>query len=163
MNDNGVAMCLGCCRNLNGKGVGCPHCSWPMCGRKECFAEGSQQVQGECALLEEASHRIAAGNYAQSVPSEVYHVIMVLRCLSLLKRNPAKWEKLMKLKEYGDPNCDRSAIVKLVDQWLPEAGVKEEWIVKICNAFDFGKSFELSDSLGNGCEGVKVNNILLDN
>ena len=69
----------------------------------------------------------------------------------------------MKLKEYGDPNCDRSAIVKLVDQWLPEGGVKEEWIVKICNAFDFGKSFELSDSLGNGCEGVKVNNILLDN
>ncbi len=159
---DGPPVCLGCCRSLEGHGVNCPNCSWPMCGRKECWDDGSQHELGECALLEGAGNRVI-GKHALSASPEVYYCILVLRCLSFLKRDPAKWEKLMNMKDFSSsgrkPSSNRASIIKIVNQWLPEAAVPEDWIIKICNAIDFGYSFELSETVGMECEGLRVSHL----
>ena len=57
------------------------------------------------------------------------------------------------------PSSNRGSIIKLVNQWLPEAAVPEDWIIKICNAIDFGYSFELSETVGMECEGLRVSHL----
>jgi len=128
-----------------------------MCGHNDCWAEGSQHAIGECSLLEGAGDRVPTSKYALTTSTDVYYGILVLRCLSLLERDPAKWDKLMNMKDNSSSKSDRASIIKLVNQWLPEAAIPEEYVIKICNAVDFGRSFELSEAvLVDGGEGLKV-------
>jgi len=109
-----------------------------MCGKKECWQEGSAHALGECDLLKEAR----PANYLDLwEPANVYNSITVLRVLSLRERDPAKWKEIMNLK-HGMSTSNLSAfesltrltVVPLVNQWFLKVAVPEEWIINIMNA-----------------------------
>lgn len=84
LKDEGPPVCLGCSRDLMGQAfVKCPQCKWPMCGSKECWEPGSPHALGECDILKKAG---VGGNYTKWVPSVVYDTIVILRCISLVRR-----------------------------------------------------------------------------
>lgn len=92
------AFCLGCSVQLAaGEGMPCPPCKWPMCGREECWQEGSHHALGECSAIKAARgrpwHVCEKGSCAAYQTS-----IMMLRCLPLKERDPDTWEKLTNLK-----------------------------------------------------------------
>ena len=139
----GPAVCVGCCYELNGIVVPCPNCRWPMCGRKQCWAQGSQHALGECSLLKIAGTCVTE-NFANRITKEVYPSIMYLRCLALKKRDPAKWSKLMDLKYCGrddqliklQESLNRTEIIQLVKKWLPKDDtISIESVGKLCTAF----------------------------
>lgn len=158
---DGPALCLGCCRNLNGLGVECSNCKWPMCGRQECYGVGSHHALGECSLLKKAGGRVT-GNFGQQGIKEIYQTIMVLRCLSLRERDPAKFEKLMQLKydKYSFrlktlESVVSATVVKLIREWMPDAAVPSELIVTICCIVE-ENDFKLSLSLDERHDGLQV-------
>jgi len=119
-----------------------------MCGKKECWEEGSQHALGECSLLKEAGNRVT-GNHRLRADKGVYQSILVLRCISLRDRDPTKWEKLTEVKYCGAPRVlqsigsrDRTAVVELLNQWLPDRAIPQELINKICGTFAIS-SFKL--------------------
>ncbi len=132
-------ICVGCCRDLMGPGVRCPNCKWPICGRKMCWEEGSHHGIGECSFLKEIGDRVTEPLSSWST-KRVYHGIFILRCLSLRKRDPIKWKKLLELKYDGSRHPelfseeDKTAVVKLISQWLPNVSEKE-LIIKLCGLF----------------------------
>ena len=133
-----------------------------MCG-SECWREESCHTLGECSLILKYSPGCVTNNYARESTKEVYQSILVLRCLSLRHRDASKWEKFMQLKY--DESSDRqksfesdvkAKVVPLVHQWLPNAALPEEMIIKICSIFEV-HSFKLpSRNRGDGTEGFFV-------
>jgi len=158
---DGPALCLGCCSDLNGLGVECPNCKWPMCGRQDCYGDGSHHALGECSLLKKAGSRVT-GNFAQEGIKEIYQTIMVLRCLSLRERDPAKFEKLMQLK-YDKYSLSlktlesvvSATVVRLIREWIPDAAVSSELIVAICCIVE-ENDFELPLILDERPDGLQV-------
>jgi len=170
MDDEGPAVCVGCCKDLEGKAVKCPQCHWPMCGREVCWGGGSQHSLGECELLKKAGGRVT-GNHALWADSGVYEGIMVLRCLSLRERDPFKWGKLMELKHSGSSRrrlqsnskgvlegAEVDTVVDVVTQWVPD--VSKETITKLCGIF-LANSFELPEITSIRCSGLRVSYILI--
>lgn len=149
--DNKV--CLGCYQKVAGRGVDCPGCKWPMCGKKKCWEEGSEHALGECALLMGARERIPANYQNLWDPNLVYQSITVLRFLSLKEHDPSKWEELMHLKRCISPlnlsrleTLTRMKIVPLVNNYFLNVAVPEEWIVNIIT-FLSANTFGLPDSM----------------
>ena len=96
------------------------------------------------------------------VTKGVYQGILVLRCLALKERDPAKYEKLLqlyfcesssKVKVMG--NMDRAVVVKLVNKWLPNTTIPKELVIKLCGIFAFN-SFDISEVLGDAEIGLHV-------
>ncbi len=140
---DGPAICLGCCCLLDGRAVNCPKCTWPMCGKSECWEEGSHHALGECGPLQDAGSRVT-DDYSSRVPNGVYQSILILRCLPLSARDPSSWSKMMDLK-YCDPikclnGVDIDVVVKLVKQWLPQ--VPLDLVIKVLGIF-FLNAFKL--------------------
>jgi len=154
-------ICVGCNQNLQeSEAVNCPQCNWPMCGKQKCWADGSIHALGECGLLKAAGDRVTA-SYSRWTPKEVvYRSIWILRCLSLKEKQPAKWDKLVKMtkslhsaassQQIGD-GFNFKDVVKLVNQWLPDTKIPTEYIKKICSLLCVSK-FEMiaSNYLGSG-------------
>lgn len=170
MDNEGPAVCVGCCNGLEGKAVECPHCQWPMCGREQCWGGGSQHSLGECELLKKAGGRVT-GNHALWADSGVYEAIMILRCLSLRERDLSKWEKLMELKHSGSSRrrlqsnskgvlegAEVDAVVDVVTQWIPD--VPKEIITKLCGIF-LANSFELPEITSIRSSGFRVSCVLI--
>ena len=125
-----------------------------MCGKQKCWGEGSLHALGECALLKAAGDRVTT-SYSRWTPKEViYRSIWVLRCLSLKEKEPAKWDKLVKMTKSLHSAASAQQIdggfkdvVKLVNQWIPDTNIPKGLIKKICilflaNRFDlFSKSY----------------------
>lgn len=142
--EDGKEFCLGCSVKLDaGEGRPCPRCKWPMCGRDECWQEGSHHALGECSAIKAAHgrpwHVCEKGSCAGYQTS-----IMVLRCLSLKERDSNSWDKLTNLKHCCPSeqmtyiqNLQHSAdVVKFINQqWLPNSKVSEALINKLCVAF----------------------------
>ena len=135
---DGPAICLGCCKNLNGRGVGCPKCKWPMCGSSECWGPGSYHSLGECTYLK--SGAVPSCVYAPVSTKAVCQSILILRCFALLKREPTKWDKLMKLKSDGPGRYVRGVdyrdVFTFIGDWLPDDTVVPNeclynWILKM--------------------------------
>ena len=145
-------VCLGCYKKLDGQGVVCPGCNWPMCGKQRCWGKESDHALGECSLLKGFQERIQSKDLDLLELPDLYMSITVLRVLALRNRDPVKWEKLMKIK-----HCVSSLrlselksgiqvkIVKLVNDSLLAVAVPEEWIFKIYLAFALN-CFELTES-----------------
>lgn len=123
-----------------------------MCGKRGCWGPGSQHALGECSLLK-ASGVLPINGLTMWVTKGVYQGILVLRCLALKERDPAKFEKLLqlhfcesssKLKVMG--NMDRAVVIKLVNKWLPNTTIPKELVIKLCGIFAFN-SFEISEAL----------------
>ena len=141
---NSGQVCLGCYCDLDaGRAVPCPQCNWPMCGRSDCCGEGSHHAVAECALLSATGRR----NWGNLTVNGVNQSVMVLRCLALRNREPAKWEELMQLEYHGPErqqsgleDVDRATVVKLVRQWLPDE--PEDKILQLCGIL-LVNSFEL--------------------
>ena len=91
-------VCLGCYQKVAGRGVDCPGCMWPMCGKEKCWEEGSEHALGECALLKGVRERLPANYLSLWDPSLIYQSITVLRFLSMKEHDPAKWVQLVNLK-----------------------------------------------------------------
>jgi len=131
-----------------------------MCGRTECCSEGSHHALGECALLSAAGRKVTS-SIALSANNGVYQSIMVLRCLSLRERDPAKWEELMELefhsaarRQNGLEDVDKATVVKLIHQWLPD--VPEDLILQLCGVL-LVNSFELPAMNDKQSQGSQVN------
>jgi len=140
---HGPVVCLGCCHDtmLDG-GVRCPNCDWRMCGKPECSGPGSQHALGECHLRKSAVRLLPRNYFRMSTTATNHGCFMVLRCLAMKEREPAKWDKLMNLKYCGPPErlekqegMDRSRVVQLVRDYMPSIVVPEDWIYKICTIF----------------------------
>jgi len=146
-NKEDIRVCLGCYKKLGGqggRGVDCPSCRWQMCGKKECWEEGSDHANGECSLLKGARERIPANFLNVWKPHHVYHSISIIRCLALRERDPVKWEELMKMKNCLSSNklsvCKstfRLNVVPIINQWLLASPVPEEWIFNVDIAISF--------------------------
>ncbi len=159
----GPAVCVGCCTELRGQhGKACPQCKWPMCGSRGCWGPGSQHALGECSLLKAAGDGPPISGLTMWVTKGVYQGILVLRCLALKERDPAKYEKLLqlyfcesssKVKVMG--NLDRTVVVKLVNKWLPNTTIPKELVIKLCGIFAFN-SFDISEVLGDTEIGLHV-------
>jgi len=91
-------VCLGCYQKVAGRGVDCPGCKWPMCGKEKCWEEGSEHALGECALLKGVRERLPANYLSLWDPSLIYQSITVLRFLSMKEHDPAKWVQLVNRK-----------------------------------------------------------------
>ncbi len=127
--EEGPAVCVGCCLNLDGNGKKCPECHWPMCGQEKCWGEGSQHKLGECFLLMKADRdHVTAVKYRQGITTAVHKMILVLRALALRERNPAKFGKLMDFTFRGPdrPSMMSPVFLQLVEQLLPK-----EWAVPV--------------------------------
>ncbi len=162
----GSAVCLGCCTKLETRGAACcPNCSWPMCGKSECWADGSPHALGECSTLKKTPGR----NVDLSALKEIYYeTVLVLRFLTLKDREPEKWKKIVELKHCGISRCTkereasiRSTIEKLnLDNLIPDSAEIREWIVNICIIY-FINSFELPFLQENRGEGLLVSWLLI--
>jgi len=138
-NQEDKKVCLGCHKKVTGRGVNCPGCKWPMCGKKVCWEEGrSEHSLGECALLKGARERLPANYQNLWEPKYFYQGITVLRFLSLKEKDPSKWQELMSLKRCASSlklnaleRRTREKIVPIVNQYLLEIAVPEEWIITI--------------------------------
>jgi len=131
-------VCLGCYEKVAGRGVDCPGCKWPMCGKKVCWEEGFKHALGECALLKGARERLPANYLNLWDPGHVYQSLTVLRFLSLRERDPSKWRELMSLKLgissmklNGMNLIAQTFIVPIVNKYLLNDPVPEEWIIKL--------------------------------
>ena len=146
-NQKDIRVCLGCYMKLGGRGgrgVDCPRCRWPMCGKKECWQEGSDHANGECSLLKGARERIPANFMNLWSPCHIYQSISIIRCLGLKERDPVKWKELMKLKNglssyklSAFKSILRLGVVPIINQWLLAAPVPEEWIFNVDIALSF--------------------------
>ncbi len=130
-----------------------------MCGSSNCWQPGSQHALGECVWLKGA--RIT-GHSSQFASKDIYLAIMVLRCLSLRDRDPFKYEKLLALRKSGSPGglkglekTEQAAVLKLINQWVPDTVYLKEWIVNICAVFIFN-NFSLPGIRDHQCEGLRV-------
>ncbi len=157
--NEGPAICVGCCRDLDGRAVNCPNCKWPMCGQKKCWGEGSHHELGECSLLK-AAGSLVTGDYSKWATEEIYPTLLILRCLSLRQRNPTKWKKLLEFKFVSSPyvkqkydefmskqefNCD---MANLVYRWVPDSsGIIQETLAKLFFLFS-QNSFEIKEDDG---------------
>lgn len=142
-------VCLGCYQALGGRGgrgVGCPRCKWPMCGKKKCWDEDSDHAKGECSQLKGAHERMPANYLNLWNPSFIYQSISIIRCFALRERDPAKWKELMNLKHgissskldvYKGVMQQEGNLVPLINQWLLSAPVPEEWIFNVNTALTF--------------------------
>ncbi len=119
-----------------------------MCGKQKCWADGSLHALGECAQLKVAGDRVTASYSRWTTKEVIYRTIWILRCLTLKEKQPAKWDKLVKMtklfhsgssQQIGDGFKD---VVKLVNQWLPDTKIPTELIKKICLLL-FVNKFEL--------------------
>ena len=133
-------VCVGCCRPLDGQGVGCPQCNWPMCGRSDCWGKGSHHALGECALLKAAGGSLAQNYSLCSTIKGVNLAIMILRYLSHEKKDPAKYGKFRFLPFDSIDggileNVDQAAVVKMVKRLTPGVSVTEKWILGFCGIF----------------------------
>ena len=133
--------CVGCNQILKQtETVNCPQCKWPMCGKQQCWVDGSLHALGECTLLK------AAGHSRWAPKDVVYRSVWILRCLSLKEKEPAKWEKLVKItKSLGSTliGDDFKDVVKFVNRWLPDTAFPKELMKKICSLFLLN-SFDLT-------------------
>jgi len=115
-----------------------------MCGKKECWEEGSDHAKGECSLLKGARDRIPTNFMDLWSPSHIYQSISIIRCLPLRERDPVKWEELMKMKNCVSTtklNAFKSIlrldVLPIINQWLLAFPVSEEWIFNINIALSF--------------------------
>jgi len=155
-------VCIGCCCSVDVKEKSCcPYCKWPTCGKKKCWAEGSQHSMGECALIKAAGSRVTEDD-TKSASTEVHYAVMVLRCLSLRQRDLAKWKELMGLKlpksafkEKGLTAVDETTVVQFVKRWLPSANISKDTIFKLCRIF-FVHGWGLQEIPGYRSKGIRV-------
>ena len=141
---DGTFSCLGCSAKLVGQEVGCPQCTFPMCGRPQCWGEGSRHALGECGFLKAAGRKLTQ-TLALSVDKGLYESIVVLRCLGLRQRNVQQFGRLLELKFYFGPTTrvlkqleneeTTAAFVKLVNQIMKEKTLPEEWIQQFWGVF----------------------------
>lgn len=103
-----------------------------MCGRDECTSDDSDHAS-ECELIASGGRPIVG-----AIPIQAYQSIMVLRCLALREKHPAKWEELIKLESHtqarklnGIEDADQATVVRFVRETLG-LQVPEELILQIC-------------------------------
>ena len=72
-----------------------------MCGQKDCWIKGSQHALGECQMLKAAGDRATPNSFLGGFTKGIYDSIMILRFVALRERDPAKFEKLTKIKFQG--------------------------------------------------------------
>jgi len=130
-----------------------------MCGNQECWKDGSLHALGECGYLKVAKD-LETDDYSDWIPDKVYRSIWILRCLSLKKKEPSKFDKLLKVMEQSLSSStkkmdDFKDVEKLMNRWFPaDAGISKELVYKICSFFSLF-SFELvTTSTRNGDKGL---------
>ena len=124
-------VCLGCYSNVDGR-TRCPECGWPMCGREECNKNDSDHA-AECGLIASGGRPIVG-----SIPVQAYQSVMVLRCLALRDKNPARWEELLQLESHsherrqrGMEDVDQATVVRFIHDALG-LQIPQELILQLC-------------------------------
>ena len=124
-------VCLGCYSNVDGR-TRCAECGWPMCGREECNKNDSDHA-AECGLIASGGRPIVG-----SIPVQAYQSVMVLRCVALRDKNPARWEELLQLESHsherrqrGMEDVDQATVVRFMREALG-LQISEELILQLC-------------------------------
>jgi len=117
-----------------------------MCGKKECWKDGSDHAIGECLELKGARERLPPSYLNLWDPTHIYQSIFIIRCFALKDRDPVKWKELMDLK-HCVPSLKLDAfksimqqegnVVSLINNWLLPFRVPEEWIFNVNIALTF--------------------------
>lgn len=160
-----AVICVGCCCDLDGQGVCCPNCSWPMCGKPECWQEGSHHALGECLTMQRNNDTITFNDLARDQSFYLMHVL-IKRCYALAERQPEKWKKLRAFTFSGKflwpkelETSVKPTVVKVANQLVPNNASNREWMIGIC-LFFFTSSYELPALEGIRNEGLLVSYLL---
>jgi len=131
-----------------------------MCGKGNCWSKGSHHELGECALL-----KAAGGSLAHNFKG-VNLSIMVLRYLSLKKKDPTKYGKFadLQFETVGKTAktaktmeiFDRAAVVEMVKRFSREVSATEEWILGLCGMF-LVEGIDLPSFIDERSDGLRVN------
>jgi len=159
-NEDCSTSCLGCSKEpeKDVSPVSCPQCAWPsMCGKEECWKDGSPHAMGECCLLKASGAKVTTEILQKLDEMEFQLSIAVLRCIALKDREPRKWEKMMEtgiksidLLSHNDnqhhlKSFEREAVVELVYSWIEgtSSEIPRDCIVKLCNMFYLLNSYRI--------------------
>ena len=146
--------CLGCGRRINTedrtKVYKCSNCGWPLCGP---HCEISPLHVPECNLMKERGFR-ANINLQEGRKEAAYCSITPLRCLLLKRKDPNKYDTIMKLQSHLEERKDttlynifKNNIVGFLRNALGMTEFSEETILKIAAILDTN-SFEIRRSDG---------------
>lgn len=154
--------CLGCSEE-GVSPVSCPQCAWPsMCGKEECWAEGSPHAMGECAWFKSIGLKMSTEVFKElrsQDAKDIQLLILLLRCILLKDREPRKWKKMMEMElKYGDlisrcqhdlPYKYKEAVADLVFNWTREtsSNISRDSIGKICDMFHLLNSFRINSNM----------------
>jgi len=140
-----------------------------MCGREECWKDGSSHALGECSFFKTIGLQMTTNSLKKMHNLVVQLSISVLRCIVLKEWKPRNWKKMMKLElKYSDliSRCQqehsyKEAAVDLVYTWIEKQNslIPRDCIVKLCDMFHLLNSFRMfSNRLGHPQRGSMVLN-----
>ncbi|XP_069699805.1 SET domain-containing protein SmydA-8-like isoform X2 [Periplaneta americana] len=150
-----LPICLGCSRRIrvceDKEVYYCSGCSWPLCG-PQC--ETHPVHVPECNLMKERGFRATIKLQGEGKKEAAYCSITPLRCLLLKKRDPSKYERLLKLQSHLEERKDttlynifKNNIVGFLRDGLAMTEFSEETILRVTAILDTN-SFEIRHSEG---------------
>ena len=135
-----------------------------MCGKPECWAEGSPHALGECSLMGKIIEMKHVEDLFLDIwPAKLYPSMTAVRCALLHDREPEKWKKLVELRSIE--NCGqistwtnelesfvKSTIVEILKE-LPT--VCHDWATNLVRVV-YIDSYKLPALEGTRSEGLRV-------
>ncbi|CAH1400343.1 unnamed protein product [Nezara viridula] len=129
-------VCLGCLNGLQGPGVDCPRCGWPMCS-SACAASPGHRPECHWAQVKR-KEKVKISNF--TTPHPTYACITPLRLLYAKHTDSKLWAKISSLESHpeerkkdGKWEQERFAVAKLLRRFYKlEEEVTEDEILEIC-------------------------------
>lgn len=137
-------LCLGChVPTRYDSEYRCPKCLWPCCG-PSCPADPKVHAP-ECSILSLQAKQNLTAVARKDVGVYHYDAVTPLRCLLLQRRNPRKWDQILKMEahlRHRGPGTDtyreiRDRVVRYLQEnylkKLPAVGKEGETVLQDCS------------------------------